>query len=62
MVARCIGASRADIGFAEIAAARAMADLLHRLRHHGSEFFTAATLALQQVVGHALRGFLPNAR
>ena len=61
-VARGAGAGRADLGFAEIAAALAMADLFDRLGQRVRQPLAARALALQHVVGHALRGLRADAR
>src|SRR3546814_5279644 len=55
-VARGAGAGGAGLGFAEVAAARAVADAFDRLGQRVGQPPAAIALAFEHVVGHALRG------
>ncbi|KAG0773497.1 hypothetical protein G6F22_014826 [Rhizopus arrhizus] len=60
--AAAVGAGRAQLGFAEVAALRAVADALHRQRQGLGQALATFALAFEQMVGHALRGLLAHAR
>src|SRR3546814_2486705 len=60
-VARGAGAGGAGLGFAEVAAARAVADAFDRLGQRVGQPPAAIALAFEHVVGHALRGLLADA-
>ena len=61
-LAAAVGTGRAQLGFAEVAALRAVADTLHRQGQRFGQALAAFALALEQVVGHALRRLLAYAR
>ena len=61
-IARAAGAGRAQVVLAEVAAARAMADAFDRLGQGARQLASAFALALEHVVGHALRRLRADAR
>src|SRR5574337_531297 len=61
-IAAAAGAKRAHRILAEVAAALAVADPLHRLGHHAGEFQPALALALEQMERHPLRTLAAHAR
>jgi hypothetical protein len=61
-VAPPAGAQGAQLLLAQRAAIPAMTDAFHGLLQHRREPAAAVAVALQQVIGHALRGFRTHAR
>ena len=60
-IAAAAGAQVAHRRLAEIAAARAVADLAHGLLHHLGQALAAFAVALQQMEGHTLRTLAAHA-
>ena len=59
-IARCVRAGCTEVGFAEIAAARAVTDAIDRGGQRIGKTLSALTLTLKHVISHPLRGFLAD--